>query len=208
MKVAVLGGGGAMGGLFGGYLARANAEVTLIDVASSTVDTINTEGLKIEEKDGSLTEIAVPAATGPDGIGSVDLIINFVKCYHTEQAVSSVMPLVGPDTTFLSLQNGWGNADRIAAIAGAERVMVGLTYHSATLLAPGHVKHPGTGMTYIGELDGGQSNRLKAVANGLRAAGFEVTASENILEEKAGVERLHASACRAARFSRPSAQPA
>ena len=62
----------------------------------------------------------------------------------------------------LSLQNGWGNAPRIASIVGEDRVLVGLTYHGGTLLAPGRVKHPGVGMTYLGELSGKATDRLDA----------------------------------------------
>jgi 2-dehydropantoate 2-reductase len=183
MKVAVLGGGGAMGGLFGGYLARAGVEVVLIDVSEQAVTAINGSGLKISEKDGSVTRIKALASRSPASLGKADFIINFVKCYHTEDAVRAAMPMVGPKTAFLSLQNGWGNAERIASIAGRDRVMVGLTYHSATLLEPGHLAHPGTGMTYVGELDGKISPRLGEVTSFLAKAGFEVTQSPHILTE-------------------------
>ena len=183
MKIAVLGGGGAMGGLFGGYLARAAHDVILIDVSKPAVDAINRDGLIIEEKDGSITKVAVPASFTPDTAGTPDLILNFVKCYHTDAAVKAAMAMVGPETAFLSLQNGWGNAERISAIAGKKRVMVGLTYHSATLLAPGHVKHPGAGVTYMGELDGAATPRLNAAVEVFRSAGFEVTPSGRIRDE-------------------------
>jgi 2-dehydropantoate 2-reductase len=142
MRIAVLGGGGAMGGLFGGWLARAGHDVVLIDVSEAALSAINTSGVIIEEKDGSTSSVPVRASRDPASVGSVDLIINFVKCYHTESAVRSAQPMIGPDTAVLSLQNGWGNAPRIAAVVGEDRVLVGLTYHSATLVAPGHVKHP------------------------------------------------------------------
>jgi 2-dehydropantoate 2-reductase len=83
----------------------------------------------------------------------------------------------------LTLQNGWGNAPRIAAITGEERVLVGLTYHSGTLLGPGHVKHPGQGITFIGELSGKITPRLEAIATVLKSAGFDVTVSQTILTE-------------------------
>src|SRR4051794_597577 len=127
MRIAVLGGGGAMGGLFGGCLARAGEDVVLVDVSEAAVDAINRNGLAIEEKDGSVATIKVRATTAPESFGRADLILNFVKCYHTEAAIRSAMAMVTADTAFLSLQNGWGNADRIAAIAGKPRVMVGLT---------------------------------------------------------------------------------
>jgi 2-dehydropantoate 2-reductase len=183
MKIAVLGGGGAMGGLFGGYLARAGEDVVLIDVSKEAVDAINANGVRIEEKDGSTTTIGVEASLTPAAVGPVDLIVNFVKCYHTEAAVRAALAMATPETAFLSLQNGWGNADRIAAIAGASRVMVGLTYHSATLVGPGQVRHPGVGMTYAGELDGSTSPRLEAAASALRKAGFETSVSTRILDE-------------------------
>jgi 2-dehydropantoate 2-reductase len=113
----------------------------------------------------------------------VDLVLVFVKCYHTEAAVQSALPLLRPETVVLTLQNGWGNAPRIANLVGAERLLVGLTYHSGVLLGPGRVQHAGQGMTYIGELDGSQSERLKAVTGALAEAGFQVTPTERVLQE-------------------------
>ena len=116
-------------------------------------------------------------------MGPVDLIINFVKCYHTESAIGSAKPMLGPDTAILTLQNGWGNSERIAAVAGRERVMVGLTYHSGTLAAPGRVKHPNAGMTYVGEIGGEDSPRLAAAVEAFRRAGIEATPSSHIVDE-------------------------
>lgn len=183
MRIAILGGGGAMGGLVGGYLAKAGNDVALIDVSTAAIDRINAGGLEIEEKDGSVLVVKVPATSDAAKVGPVDVIINFVKCYHTEAAVRSAVPMIGPETMVLSLQNGWGNADRIAAIVGRERVLVGLTYHGGMLLAPGRVKHPGSGMTYVGELTGERTERLERLVETLRGAGLETTLSERILDE-------------------------
>jgi 2-dehydropantoate 2-reductase len=183
MKIAILGGGGAMGGIFGGYLARAGNDVTLIDVSKAAIAAINDNGLTIEEKDGSQPVIEVAATDDPAKVGPVDLIVNFVKCYHTEAAVRAAAPMIAADTAVLSLQNGWGNAPRIASIVGEDRVLVGLTYHGGTLLAPGRVKHPGSGMTYIGELTGKPTERLAKVIEVFRAAQIETTQSERILDE-------------------------
>ncbi len=183
MRIAILGGGGAMGGIFGGYLARAGNDVTLIDVSKPAVQAINDNGLTIEEKDGSQPVIRVPASTEPSKVGPVDLIINFVKCYHTDAAVRAAAPMISGDTAVLSLQNGWGNAPRIAGIVGEDKVLVGLTYHGGTLLGPGRVKHPGVGMTYIGELTGKTTPRLDKVIETFRAAQIDTTRSERILDE-------------------------
>ena len=183
MRIAILGGGGAMGGLFGGSLAEAGQDVTLVDVSAAAVDAINRDGLKIEEKDGAVRTVRVPATRNPCSVGPVDLVVAFTKCYHTDAAIRSALPMMGEAASVLSLQNGWGNAERIAAVVGKLRVMAGVTYHSATLLAPGRVKHPGTGPTYIGELDGATSARLARVAEALAGAGFETQASARVLDE-------------------------
>jgi 2-dehydropantoate 2-reductase len=183
MKFAVLGGGGAMGGLFGGNLAAAGHDVTLVDVAPAAIAAINANGLRLEEKTGDSRTIKVLATDHPSDIGPVDAVLNFVKCYHTETAIRAAAPLLGQHTLVLTLQNGWGNAETIGSLVGAERVLVGLTYHSGVLAAPGHVKHPGVGMTYVGELDGKQTPRLAQLTEALRSGGFEVTPSTRILDE-------------------------
>src|SRR5256885_10605106 len=95
VRIAVLGGGGAMGGLFGGYLARAGEDVVLVDVSEPAVDAIKRNGVSIEEKDGSTATIKVEASTSPATLARADLIVNFVKCYHTDAAVRAAMPMVG-----------------------------------------------------------------------------------------------------------------
>jgi 2-dehydropantoate 2-reductase len=182
MKIAVIG-AGAMGSVFGGLLAQAGNDVTLIDVWREAVDAINANGLAIEEPAGLRRRVAVRAVTTPTEAGPVELALVFVKCYHTEAAVRAALPILGPDSTVLTLQNGWGNAPRIAAIVGQERVLVGLTYHSASVLGPGTVLHGGKGMTFLGELDGATTTRLARIAETLRGAGFEVTTTTTILRE-------------------------
>jgi 2-dehydropantoate 2-reductase len=183
MKIAILGGAGAMGSLFGSQLAAAGEDVTLVDPWQAAVDAINTNGLRVDDKSGASQVIRVPATTDPAVVGPTDLVIVFVKCYHTEAAVRSAASLVGPHTQVLSLQNGWGNAPRIAAIVGPDPVMVGVTYHSATTLGPGHVLHAGSGMTYIGELKSQKDGRLSQISTVLRHAGFDVTPTETVRNE-------------------------
>jgi 2-dehydropantoate 2-reductase len=181
MKIAVIGGAGAMGSVIGGILAEGGLDVTLLDVSREAVEAINSRGLQLTNKAGESRAIKVKAETDPGKIGPVDLVLVFVKCYHTENAVRSAAPLMGDNTIVLSLQNGWGNAPRIAEVVGEERVLAGVTYHSATVLGPGQIHHAGQGMTFIGELDGQITDRLKRVADTFKGGGIETTISENVL---------------------------
>lgn len=183
MKIAILGGAGAMGGALGAKLSKGGNDVTLVDVSREGVETIHKRGLTVEDQAGRLETIAIRASTDPGSVRDADLAMVVVKCYHTKAAVESIVPHLHANATVLSLQNGWGNAPLIAAIVGQERTMVGVTYHSATLVKPGHVRHAGKGMTFIGELGGDISRRLDQVAGCFRAAGFEVTTTGAVIEE-------------------------
>ena len=177
MKIAVIG-AGAMGSVIGGLLAKAGNEVTLVDVWKEAVDAINAKGLRINDE-----VVMVRATADPGKIGPVDLVLVFVKCYHTEEAVRNALPLIGPETVVLSLQNGWGNGPRIAKIVGEDKLLIGVCYHSATAAGPGHVLHVGKGMTFMGELNGKMSKRLTEIAETFQKAGIEVTATQEVLKE-------------------------
>jgi 2-dehydropantoate 2-reductase len=182
MRIAIIGGAGAMGSVLGGQLALSGVDVTLLDVSEAAVETINKNGLRVDDKSGETRTIPIRASTNPAEIGPVDLALVFVKCYHTESAVRAAAPLIGAQTVILSLQNGWGNAPRIAGIVGEERVVAGVTYHSATVLAPGHIQHSGRGMTFIGELDGHITGRVQQIAEIFNTAGIEMTVTDDVLK--------------------------
>jgi 2-dehydropantoate 2-reductase len=182
MRTAILG-AGAMGSVFASCLAESKCEVILIDVAKPVVDSISSRGLIIRDRAGYERTFRIDATTEPRNVGVVDLLIVFVKCYHTEAAVQSALPLLGNDSIVLSLQNGWGNASRIGNLVGPEKVLVGVSYHSATALGPGHVLHGGRGPTYLGEQNGSVSERAQRVAGFLASGGIEVQTSTEVVKD-------------------------
>jgi 2-dehydropantoate 2-reductase len=172
-----------MGSVIGGILAQAGNDVVLVDVAKEIVETIEQNGLSIEDKAGQKSTVKLKVTNDANQVGMADLIIVFVKCYHTEAAVRQAAPMLGPDTIVLSLQNGWGNAALIGKLIGPERLLVGVSYHSAVLLAPGRVLHAGQGPTFLGEIDGAVSPRVNAIARFFRSAGIDMTPSTDVLRE-------------------------
>jgi 2-dehydropantoate 2-reductase len=123
------------------------------------------------------------ATTNPSGTSMQDLVLVFVKCYHTESAIQQAMPMIGPNTTVMTIQNSWGNGPRIASIVGEDKVVIGLTYHSATALGPGHALHTGKGISHVGELSGPVTPRLRAIADVFNAAGLITETTEQVLPE-------------------------
>ncbi|MEG3066363.1 2-dehydropantoate 2-reductase [Acetomicrobium sp.] len=180
MKIAVLG-AGSMGCVYGGILAKAGYDVTLIDVWAEHVKAIQENGLIINENGSDIIIKNIKAVTDPREVGEVDLVIVLVKATVTEQAMEGAKSLIGENTRVLTLQNGLDNIEKLIKVVGKEKVLAGVTEHGANMLAPGRVQHAGTGDTIIGELDGKLSNSLRKIGSVFEKAGLRVCYSNNVM---------------------------
>ena len=172
-------GSGAMGSLFGGFLSRSGEEVWLVDIREDHIQALGSAGLIVEEG-GKKQTIPVHATKEVTSIGKADLVLFFVKAYHTEKAVSDALVLQKEDTVFLTLQNGLGNEETICKRVDPRKVILGVTNHGATFLGPGCIRHAGWGKTYIGELNGKVTARVTQLAQVFTRAGIESEISSNI----------------------------
>ncbi len=178
MKIVVIG-AGAMGSLFGGFLAEHKKEVTLLDIWPEHMDTINSNGLIIE-REGERRQVSIPATTKSETIGEADLAIVFVKSTQTAQAAQTAAKLINSTGMVLTLQNGMGNADVLDETLGGDRVLAGTTSHGATLLGPGTIRHAGIGATTIGLWQGADSTKAQAVADLFNDAGIETSVTDDV----------------------------
>jgi 2-dehydropantoate 2-reductase len=80
----------------------------------------------------------------------------------------------------LTLQNGIGNWEALAARLGRARVLAGSTYNSGAGLGPGRARHTNLGLTIIGETDGALSARVSEIARLLEAGGLPVEVVDNV----------------------------
>ncbi|MBV9174730.1 MAG: 2-dehydropantoate 2-reductase, partial [Chloroflexi bacterium] len=83
----------------------------------------------------------------------------------------------------LTVQNGLGNFETLSESLGAERVLVGMTYAGAAVLAPGRVRHTAAGKTVIGEPVGRVSERARCLAATLSRAGLPTEATDRLWDE-------------------------
>lgn len=178
-RVAVVG-AGAIGSLFGAFLARAGEEVWLVSPPGPHLDRIRQEGLRVVPAGGAavggppVRVVRLRVSSDPAGVGAVDLVLVAVKAYRTREAVRWALPLLGPGTAVLTVQNGLGNAEAIEEAAGPGRVVVGVTAHGAGRPEPGVVVHAGAGPTVIGPWRGAPPALAAEVAGVLGRAGIEV----------------------------------
>jgi 2-dehydropantoate 2-reductase len=181
-KVVIVG-GGAMGGLFGGLLAEGGLDVTLLDVWREHVEAIAARGLRILGYGGDRT-VEIKATTDARAIESADVVLFQCKAFANEAAARSVAHLFQGPTVAVSFQNGLGNEQVLAGILGAERVLGGLTAQAGLVESPGVVRNFGALPTYVGELEGGLSERAQAIADAFSRHGLPTHASADIMRDK------------------------
>lgn len=178
MRIGVIG-AGAMGSLFGGRLAAAGENVVLYDVNRAHVDAVSNDGLIIEEAvTGHEISVRPSATTDPGDLGNVDVAIVFVKSSATEAVCRQFLPILGRETIVATFQNGLGNEDVLRAHF-ADRTAVGVTSWGGTFLAPGRVRHAGSGATYIA-MSNGDHRRLDPFVAALRRAGVDIKVEPDI----------------------------
>jgi len=169
MRIAVMGSGGT-GGYFGGLLARAGEEVTFI-ARGAHLEALRLRGLTVKSRLAGEFTLPVRATDTLSEVGPVDLILFCVKTYDTDATAESIRPLIGADTMLLSLQNGVGNAERIAQIAGHEAELGAVAYVVSAIEAPGVIAQTaGPGKIILGELGGGTSARTEQLHGVLQRA--------------------------------------
>jgi 2-dehydropantoate 2-reductase len=179
MNVVVVG-AGAMGGSYGGLLALAGHQVGLIDAWAEHVAAIRREGLRLDGVRGEHV-VKLPASTGAEGVDPADLVICFVDSNHTGEAATIAAEVLKPDGYAITFQNGIGNVEALQAVLGRERVLGGSSMCSAATRGPGHVVLTHHQATSLGEIDGHDSERARALAAALTAAGFETKVVPDVM---------------------------
>jgi 2-dehydropantoate 2-reductase len=156
-------GAGAVGAYFGGLLARAGEDVTLV-ARGANLEALRARGLRIESAAGSFALSPRALAHPGEGGGRYDLVLVGVKSYDTVDAAAALRASVDADTIVLSLQNGIENEQILAEVLGLPPLLGALTHIGAELVAPAVVRHDSGGRIIFGEVDGSRSARVERLA--------------------------------------------
>jgi 2-dehydropantoate 2-reductase len=202
MKIAIVG-VGAIGGFVGHRLAHAGEEVTFI-ARGRTLEALQSRGIRLRLADG--TEETVPkirATADYDAAGPQDLVILAMKAHQVEAVATHVPKLFGPQTVVVPLQNGipyWYFHGHPGPLAGTrvrsadpegligqhipgERVIGCVVYPATEVLEPGLIKQVEGNRFPIGELDGSESERVRAVSECFIRGGLQSPILKDIRAE-------------------------
>ena len=174
-QIAVVG-AGAVGGYFGGMLARAGAPVTFIGrpafVAAVKQNGLFLDTVQFQER------VNVKAATDLSAARGAEIILVCVKTTDTAETARELAKVLAPGAVIISMQNGVDNAEQIAAASGL-KALPAAVYVAASVPSPGTVKHVGRGDLVLGP----QNETTERVAAIFNRANVPCRISENLAGE-------------------------
>ncbi len=177
MRIGVIG-AGALGLYYGAMLQRSGQDVHFL--LRRDYQAICQTGLTVSSVNGDFHLPQVNAYLDAAQIGPVDLVLVGLKTFANRQLVKLVAPLLGPETSILTLQNGLGNEELLAEAFGAERVLGGIAFLCSNRGEPGEVKHLGEGRIRLGEFSGGLGPRSQQLTEIYVAAGVPCEAVSDL----------------------------
>ena len=172
MKIAIIG-TGAMGSIYASFLAQNNNEVIAIDLWEEHVNAINNNGLRVSGFSGDKTVKNVKASKDINDAKGCDLFVIATKAAGVGPAASKLSSIVSKDSIILTIQNGLGAGERIAAFMPSENILLGVAQgFGASMIGPGHAHHNNMSMIRVGEMNGGVTERLENLVHIWCNAGF------------------------------------
>src|ERR1700689_5536143 len=184
MKFLVVG-AGAIGAYIGARMSHAGFDVTLF-ARGPHLRAMQEHGVQVKSSEGDF--VARPTIAGSlEEVGPGDVVFLGVKAHSLPQLAPPLNPVLGPETTVVSTQNGipwwyfqglggeWKGlrleridpGGVISAAIEARRVIGSIVYFSTEITAPGVIQHIEGHRITLGEPDGTRSDRLRGIAEAL-----------------------------------------
>jgi len=182
MKSIAIVGSGAIGGFYGAMLARAGEDVRFLMRAD--LDTVRRNGLRVLAPFGEFRIEHPRVAADPAALGPVDLVIVAWKTTSNPELARVLPPLLHERTVVLTLQNGLGAEEEIAALVGAERTLGGLCFIGINRTAPGVIANPVEGTLTLGEFRRPAGERVRTLAETFQRAGVLASVTDNLDEAR------------------------
>jgi 2-dehydropantoate 2-reductase len=166
-------GTGALACLFAARLAPLS-EVTMIGTWLEGIQALQKHGVRIVDEGGERA-YPVQALSDPDQCPESDFALVLVKSWQTNRAAEQLSQCLHQEGIALTLQNGYGNLQKLQTVLGSERAALGITTSGATLIGPGMVRPGGAGPIHVVPQD-----KLQFLVELLKTAGFEIQESDDL----------------------------
>jgi 2-dehydropantoate 2-reductase len=176
-RVLVVGCGG-IGGIVAAHLIEQGHDTTVLTTNERIAQAIAQNGFRVGGED-SLGAVRgeVVRELGP-GTAPFDFVLLATQPPQVEEAARGALPFLSPSGAMVCFQNGLCE-ERVAQIAGPERVLGAIVAWGASMVEPGVYDRTSSGGFVIGRLDGQADPRLDRLALLLEPIG-PVSTSSNL----------------------------
>jgi 2-dehydropantoate 2-reductase len=201
MKICVVG-AGAIGGYLAVKLALSGHEVSVV-IRGANLKAVRENGMKLVMEDGSEHVARIHATDRIADLPVQDVVILGMKAHQVGAVAADIPALLGPDSVIVTAQNGvpwWyfhkhGGAfegRRVEAVdpggivsqhIDVNRVIGCIVYPACEITSPGVIQHIEGNRFTLGEIDGSDTPRIRALADALRQAGFKAPIASDIRSE-------------------------
>ena len=180
MKILVYG-IGAMGSIYASLMSDAGNDVFVVDKWKEHIKRIQESGLKVHGASGNRITKQLKSFYSVPQNETFELIIIATKASGVENASFELKNCIQKNTIILSIQNGLGSSEKLTKHIPEKNILLGVADgFGASIVSPGEIHHNAMKLIRIGEINGGQSIRLKKVLNLFLDAGFNSKIYENI----------------------------
>ena len=175
--VAIVG-TGALGGWYAGLLALAGHRVRCL--ARRDAEVLARDGLRLRTAEGERRARLDAVAREPEALGRSEIVIVTGKATGNAVLPGLAARLAAPGATLVTLQNGMGNAEALAAVAEPGRVVAGLCFVCINRLEPGLIETTLPGHVRLAAAEGPAGDRVRDVAALLAGAGVDARAEDSL----------------------------
>jgi 2-dehydropantoate 2-reductase len=176
-RILLIGAGG-IGGVIGSLLSATTANLTVLTSNATIGAALRERGFRLRGDDAGRGGKPQAVLTTPPTTREFDWVLLAVQPPQVEDAARTALTALAPRGQLVCFQNGLCE-ERVARIAGPERVVGGVVAWGASMLEPGVYERTSAGGFSLGVLPGGDASRLEQLAQLLEAVG-PVTLTSNL----------------------------
>jgi 2-dehydropantoate 2-reductase len=169
MKYGVIG-SGAIGGYYGGKLAKAGQEVHFL--FRSDYEYVKKNGLQVDSCDGSF-HIQANAYNNTADMPQCDVVLVCLKSVNNDKLKKLLPPLLHPRTLVVLIQNGIGVEEDVQRDFPGVQLAAGLAFICSAKTEHGRVNHQCYGSINLANYSCKDEALMQAVVSEFREAGIE-----------------------------------
>jgi 2-dehydropantoate 2-reductase len=180
LRIGIVG-SGAIGSYYGAKLAYGGSDVHFL--IRGNLSEVREKGLYVRGRDENFRIAKVNCCNSTQEIGPCDLVLVAVKANSNRDLVDLIPPLLHKRTMLLTLQNGLGNEEFLAAHFGAERVLGGICFICSRRISRTEIERYDYGNIVLGEYGREPGERTNAIAAQFSACAIQCSVAEDLALE-------------------------